>query len=251
MSFRKRKRIIEEESENEDENVENDFDDAPDIPEISEPEISWENFRENMKFQMRKSEIPANQRNTILGGIRPLPSSKNIDAQSFENPFKLWMDTYGDFFFREVLEATNKKAEKLKSNQVSFKLVHFFFDIFIQNIFSIWRKKFLEQHPNLTKLPYRFRQNFQLLFAKQLLKPISSQNQSYQDIYCENISEQPAKKRRKRQNCQTCIDSDVKSKRTFKICQKCQNPICKDHEYTICKSCFHSSSENSHHKNRQ
>ena len=44
MSFRKRKRIIEEECENEDENFENDFDDAPDIPEISEPEISWENF---------------------------------------------------------------------------------------------------------------------------------------------------------------------------------------------------------------
>ena len=50
MSFRKRKRIIEEESETEDENDDYDFDDAPDIPEIVEPEISLENLRENLKF---------------------------------------------------------------------------------------------------------------------------------------------------------------------------------------------------------
>ena len=148
MSFRKRKRIIEEETENEDENIENDFDDAPDISEIFEPEISWENFRENMKFELPKSEIPADQRNKILGGIRPLPSSKNIDAQSFENPFKLWMDTYGDFFFPEVLEATNKKAEKLKSNQVSFKR---YFPLCLSDIFEYFAHLLVlgvEKHPD-------------------------------------------------------------------------------------------------------
>ena len=75
MSFRKRKRIIEKESEDEEENVENDFDDAPDIPEILEPEISWENLQGKMKFELRTYEIPDAQRNKILGGIRPLPSS--------------------------------------------------------------------------------------------------------------------------------------------------------------------------------
>ena len=98
MSFRKRKRIIEEESETQEENDDSAFDDVPDILEIFEQQISLINLLDKMEFRIRKNEITESQRNKILGGCRPLPTTKTLGAQSFENPFHLWMDTYGDFF---------------------------------------------------------------------------------------------------------------------------------------------------------
>ena len=146
MSFRKRKRIIEEESDQE-EIDENPFEDAPDVPELPEPHFSWENLREKMEFNLRKTEIPESNRNQILGGSRPLPPSISLGAKSFENPFQLWLDTYGNRFFQEVLEATNAKALKLKSNMTSFNI---YFPLSLQDIYEYFGHLLvlgIEKHP--------------------------------------------------------------------------------------------------------
>ena len=133
MSFRKRKRIIEVESDEDDENDDDAFDDAPDIEQILEPEGSSRFCPENNLFKPVNTEYAGTNRNQILGGIRPLPPHKNLDVKSFENPFQLWLDTYGDTFFRMVLEATNAKAEKLKSNKQFFDT---YFPLTLEDIYE-------------------------------------------------------------------------------------------------------------------
>ena len=83
MSFRKRKRIIEEESD--DENEENDEDDASDVEPDPEPLCDPD---QNREFKILTEEIPESFRNQILGGIRNLPQSKILQQKSFENPLQ-------------------------------------------------------------------------------------------------------------------------------------------------------------------
>ena len=56
MGFRKRKRIIEEEID-QDEIHENPFEDAPNVPELQRPHFSWENLREKMEFNLIKQKF--------------------------------------------------------------------------------------------------------------------------------------------------------------------------------------------------
>ena len=92
----------------------------------------------------------------------------------------------------------------------------------------------IEKHPDLTKLPYRFRQNYQIEFAKQLLKP---KKRPIPVPYEPDSDFRPPFKRRKRQSCAECLKNS-KNTRSFRICQYCAEPVCKNHEFIICSSCF-------------
>ena len=142
MSFRKRKRIIEEESN--DENEEIDEDDAPDVEPDQEPLCDPD---QNREFKILTEEIPESFRNQILGGFRNLPQSRPLQQNSFSNPLQLWLDTYGDIFFHFVLDATNIKAEKLKSNETLFSR---YFPLSINDIYEFFGHLLVmsvEKHP--------------------------------------------------------------------------------------------------------
>ena len=113
MTFRKRKRIIKEESD--DENGEDDVDDAPDVEADPEPLFDPD---QNREFKILTEEIPKSFRNQILGGIRNLPLSKILQQKSFENPLQLWLDTDGDIFFHFVLAQQISKLTN--SNQTIY-----------------------------------------------------------------------------------------------------------------------------------
>ena len=147
---------------------------------------------------------------------------------------------YTDEFDRECGKYTTaclpvgRRADKTHWTK---KTTAFLFDIFIQNVFSLWRKRYLEQNPSATKLPYRFRQNFQIEFAKQLLRKKTNPIPVAVDL--ENPAENPPKKRRVRRDCQTCIENfDAKIIRSFHICQCCGKFICTNHQFLVCKTCF-------------
>ena len=113
------------------------------------------------------------------------------------------------------------------------KTTLFLADMFLQNTYSFYRKNWESENPNpsRTKLPYRFRQNFQLDLAKKLLrKKTEPENLPFEGI------RSPLTKRRKRNNCYKCPTATAIRARN--VCAFCEKYICKHHSLPICEPCY-------------
>ena len=114
------------------------------------------------------------------------------------------------------------------------KTTCFIFDIFLENVYCFWRQKYERENPQAKNLPYRFRQNFMLNFARKLLKRKVPKTLSAQEQ--EEYRQTPPAKRRRHQ-CYQCPHFKKGGVRSYSSCHLCGNFICKAHSVQVCYPC--------------
>ena len=117
-------------------------DEAPEIedsePEDSDDDESCPSDINQLRFETVYQEHPENERNKNLGGKKTLPEpTVRLSREDYADPLALHLAMYGSKFYELVLEATNAKAEKLKSNDIMFQRYYPFTLADIHEFFGI------------------------------------------------------------------------------------------------------------------
>ena len=118
------------------------------------------------------------------------------------------------------------------------KTCYYFFDLFVMNTYSMYRKNFLEKNPNRKSLPRNFHRKFQIELAKSLL----ARKETAVEISVEpEPSSEPVTKKikraLKRAYCKLCPLTRPLRRLCSNVCSKCKIPICKNHTELVCTKC--------------